>query len=164
MLLWTLILLRHYVGFCHQSGGNRERRVFIALPWNDQSLYIQSVIIRESLKNTPTHSTQWQQYEAIFTRGAIISSGDALCLCPPALQGEMRSQYRGRGWWWWWGWGWGWVWRRSNAAAECLMWQLEIVRMRGDTELQRPRPRPVIQPRLSVSHSPRFQLCVLLCY
>lgn len=164
MLLWTLILLRHYVGFCHQSGGNRERRVFIALPWNDQSLYIQSVIIRESLKNTPTHSTQWQQYEAIFTRGAIISSGDALCLCPPALLGEMRSQYRGRGWWWWWGWGWGWVWRRSNAAAECLMWQLEIVRMRGDTELQRPRPRPVIQPRLSVSHSPRFQLCVLLCY
>lgn len=164
MLLWTLILLRHYVVFCHQSGGNRERRVFIALPWNDQSLYIQSVIIRESLKNTPTHSTQWQQYEAIFTRGAIISSGDALCLCPPALQGEMRSQYRGRGWWWWWGWGWGWVWRRSNAAAECLMWQLEIVRMRGDTELQRPRPRPVIQPRLSVSHSPRFQLCVLLCY
>lgn len=164
MLLWTLILLRHYVGFCHQSGGNRERRVFIALPWNDQSLYIQSVIIRESLKNTPTHSTQWQQYEAIFTRGAIISTGDALCLCPPALQGEMRSQYRGRGWWWWWGWGWGWVWRRSNAAAECLMWQLEIVRMRGDTELQRPRPRPVIQPRLSVSHSPRFQLCVLLCY
>lgn len=164
MLLWTLILLRHYVGFCHQSGGNRERRVFIALPWNDQSLHIQSVIIRESLKNTPTHSTQWQQYEAIFTRGAIISTGDALCLCPPALQGEMRSQYRGRGWWWWWGWGWGWVWRRSNAAAECLMWQLEIVRMRGDTELQRPRPRPVIQPRLSVSHSPRFQLCVLLCY
>lgn len=164
MLLWTLILLRHYVGFCHQSGGNRERRVFIALPWNDQSLYIQSVIIRESLKNTPTHSTQWQQYEAIFTRGAIISTGDALCLCPPALLGEMRSQYRGRGWWWGWGWGWGWVWRRSNAAAECLMWQLEIVRMRGDTELQRPRPRPVIQPRLSVSHSPRFQLCVLLCY
>lgn len=164
MLLWTLILLRHYVGFCHQSGGNRERRVFIALPWNDQSLHIQSVIIRESLKNTPTHSTQWQQYEAIFTRGAIISTGDALCLCPPALQGEMRSQYRGRGWGWWWGWGWGWVWRRSNAAAECLMWQLEIVRMRGDTELQRPRPRPVIQPRLSVSHSPRFQLCVLLCY
>lgn len=164
MLLWTLILLRHYVGFCHQSGGNRERRVFIALPWNDQSLHIQSVIIRESLKNTPTHSTQWQQYEAIFTRGAIISTGDALCLCPPALLGEMRSQYRGRGWWWWWGWGWGWVWRRSNAAAECLMWQLEIVRMRGDTELQRPRPRPVIQPRLSVSHSPRFQLCVLLCY
>lgn len=164
MLLWTLILLRHYVGFCHQSGGNRERRVFIALPWNDQSLHIQSVIIRESLKNTPTHSTQWQQYEAIFTRGAIISTGDALCLCPPALLGEMRSQYRGRGWWWWWGWGWGWVWRRSNAAAECLMWQLEIVRMRGDTELQRPRPRPVIQLRLSVSHSPRFQLCVLLCY
>lgn len=36
--------------------------------------------------------------------------------------------------------------RTSSTRGECLMWQLEIVRMRGDTELQLPRPWLVTQP------------------
>lgn len=58
---------------------------------------------------------------------------------PPALDiFLMRSQYRR--------WGWRRGWRRSNTGCECLMWQLEIVGMRGDTELQLPPPWSVSQP------------------
>jgi len=59
------------------------------------------------------------------------------------------------------------VWRRSNTRTECLMWQLEIVRMRGDTELWLPQPRPVIQSDCqSVTlgeSSPVYSLCVCVC-
>lgn len=141
-----------------------ERGGFLLLFPEMTKVFTSSLWSLESRWKTLRHIQLSDNSMRQYLLGEPSSARVMHCLCPPALQGEMRSQYRGRGWWWWWGWGWGWVWRRSNAAAECLMWQLEIVRMRGDTELQRPRPRPVIQPRLSVSHSPRFQLCVLLCY
>lgn len=51
---------------------------------------------------------------------------------------SVRKVGDGRRWW-------SWVCRRSNTGAECLMWQLEIVRMRGDTVLQLPQPWSVTQ-------------------
>lgn len=56
------------------------------------------------------------------------------------------------------GWGGG-----GAEEAECLTWQLEIVRMSCDTTLQHPQPRPVIQAACqSVSQSARLFTLVLL--
>ena len=53
----------------------------------------------------------------------------------------------------------------ASAGAACLMWQLEIVRMRGDTELQHPQSRGRSSSRTvsqSLSESPALFTLVLL--
>ena len=67
-------------------------KVFTSSLWSLESCW----------KPTDTFNTMTKTVWCNIYSGTVISMGDALCLCPPALQAEMRSQCRGR----WWGWVW----------------------------------------------------------
>lgn len=87
----------------------------------------------------------WQQYES----NSFMKHHNGWCyVCPCPIAGLRISEDPRAG-------------GGGALEAECLMWQLEIVRMSRDTELHNVQPWPVIR---ASCHSVSLWDCLLLCY